>query len=319
MKPINNKKAIFYTLAVIVFLGVMLIVFYTYKSYSLRDKQESIFVRVNAMNDFISSFHNDVHRATKISATRAMLSIEDYISLQSKYFNNITELNEFFREVFYYGTINGTEIILMNDTSFQDYEKKVSASARNIGMDFYINVTSISLSQEDPWNILVVINASILLNDSSKLAYWEYNESFKTLVSIEGLRDPLYSVNTNGKIQNIIRRTNTIFFVMNNNTTLLLDHIYNGLYINSSDAPSFLMRFYNNLSPSENGIESLVNIMDLNAQNILIKEANSIVDYKYFYNGVANVCNVQNMPYWFKLQLTDITKYNVNLLNYTGC
>ncbi|GIU69870.1 MAG: hypothetical protein KatS3mg002_1106 [Candidatus Woesearchaeota archaeon] len=317
---IRNKKAIFYMMTVIVLLGIIMLIFYTYKSHSIRDKQDSLEIRVRAMNDFITDFNNDIHRSTRISATRSLIALEDYVSTSGRYFRNISEFNDYFREVFYYGTINGTNHSLMEDSSFIDYERKVFANAKNTGFNFYINVTKIELYQEDPWNVKVKIDAFVKLNDTSKVAYWEFNNSYITVVPIEGLRDPIYSINTLGRVQNTIRRSNLPFFVNGTDLSNLLSHINTGYYIESNNAPSFLMRFYNNLSSSEQGIESIVNINDLYDQGLTIYNSRPVIDYKYFsgyYN--ANVCNIQGLPAWFKIQDSDISVYQISGLNYTSC
>lgn len=316
----HYKKAIFYMFTVIVFLGIMILIMYTYQSYSIRDRQESIEIRIRSMNDFINDFNNDVHRSTRISATRALIALEDHVSLNGEYFSDLDEFRDTFKEVFYYGSINGTNHSLMEDSSFKDYESKVSSNAKNTGMDFFINVSDIKLEQDDPWNVLVIIDAHIKLNDSSKLAYWDFNRSFITKVPIDGLRDPLYSVNTLGRLQNTIIKANTTDFVDGTNTSNLLLHVKNGYYIESSSAPSFLMRFYDDLSSSPYGIESLIDIEKISNQGLTVDESSPVVDYKYFsgtYN--ADACEIQNMPEWFKLEVSDLINYDLVGLNYTTC
>lgn len=320
LKMMLKKKAIFYLFTVIVFLGVMLLVLYTYQSYSLRDKQGAIDTRIRTMNDFINDFNTDVERSTRISATRAMIALEDYVSTNERFFDNITHFEETFREVFYYGSIGGINHSLMEDSSFQVYEQKVFANAKNIGIGFYINVTRIQLQQDDPWYVKVIIDATIKLNDTSRLAYWDYNDSFTTKVPIDGLRDPLYGINTLGRLQNAIRPTNITNFVIENNTDGLIEHIADGFYIANSDAPSFVMRFYNDLSSSPYGIESIVDIQTVSDQGLELYTDRPVIDYKYFSGAyIADVCNVYNMPLWFKIESSDLLTYNLTVLNYTIC
>lgn len=318
-KLARSKKAIFYMFTVIVFLGIMSIIMYTYQSYSIRDKQESIEIRLVAMNDFINDFNNDVHRSTKISATRALIALEDYVSTNEEYFGSPDDFNNAFKELFYEGTINGVNYSLMDDSSFSDYETKVSDNAKSIGLNFLINVTKIQLVQEDPWNVQVIINAHIKLNDTSKLAYWDFNGTFVTSVPIDGLRDPIYSINTNGRLQNTIRKSN-VTFVNGTDTSGLIEHIADGYYAENIDAPSFIMRFYNNLSSSQYGIESIVSIPNINDQGLPVDENSPVIDYKYFSGDyTANACDIENMPSWFKLETADLNNYNLTGLNYTTC
>jgi hypothetical protein len=322
LKLLKNKKAVFFLLTVILFLGVLTIVLYAYNSYTLRDKQQIIEIRIRSMNDFINDFHNDLHRSTRISATRALISLEDYIATNQVFFNNKSVFEEAFREAFYYGTISGIPVQLMDDASFQDYESKLNSSANSINIIFSINVTSISLSQANPWNINVTINATIGVDDFSNLSHWIYNASFITSVPIDGLRDPLYSLNTYGRIQNTIHPTNITDFInnTNNDTANLLSHLENSLYVESTDAPSFLKRFYNDTSPDTAGITSMVNVELISDQGLSIYSNRPILDYEYFNPGYsANVCNVYGMPSWFKINSTDLNYYEINTINYTGC
>lgn len=321
-KSLSGKKGIFFLLTVLLFLGVLLIVLYTYNSYTLRDKQQIIETRIRSMNDFINDFHNDLDRSSRISATRALISLEDYISMRNEFFRNKSSFDEAFREAFYYGTVDGIPIILMDDSSFQDYESKLNSSASSINIIFSMNVTSISLDQDKPWSVNVIINASIYVNDFSGLAYWHYNKTFITQVPIDGLRDPLYSMNTYGRLQNTIRETNITDFIndTNNDTSGLVYHLDNSLYTASADAPSFLMRFYNDTSSDTSGITSMVNLQLLYDQGISIDEEKPVLEYKYFGQGyAADACNVADMPSWFKMDSEDLNNYEINLVNYTSC
>ena len=100
-------------------------------------------------------------------------------------------------------------------------------------------------------------------------------------------------------------------------TTLL--NVINGFYKASTKAPSFLMRFTNNLSNSSFGIESLVYIPLLTAQNLQVDESKSIVDYLYFSNvtGTAQVYDCENLPEWFRIDYDHESDYDIDSLNCT--
>jgi hypothetical protein len=314
------RKAAFYLITVLLFLTVISTIIFTYSAYSFRDRQQVIEIRIRTMNDFINDFHNDVHRATQISATRALIGMEEHITLDQHFFSNNTQLAEKFNEVFYYGTYDGVPVLLMNNASFSDYEAKVNANARNININFYTNVTSVELSQTDPWNITVTINCTVKLFDYNNLANWDYNETFITSVSILGLRDPMYSLNTFGRIQNTIQKTNITTFALAGTAPGLNYHLENSLYKESVDAPSFLMRFYDNSSSSVAGIESMVDLELLSDQGLTVYTDRTIIDHEYFIDtATPDVCNVEDMPTWFKINSADINKYDIDELNYTAC
>lgn len=314
------KKAAFYLFTVIVFLGMMLLLVYTYQSFTLRQVQEAVSSRLRTMDDFIDNFHNDIDRSISISATRAMIGLEDYVSKSEEFFNNKSELEQSFKEIFLNGTINGNQVLLMENASFNNYTNKVMGSASAIGLRFVVEINDVKLNQSDPWNIDVIVNTTIFLNDSQATAYWLYNKSFFTKVSIEGLRDPLYGIYTEGRLQNAIKRTNITNFVIGNSTLGLLTHINNSYYHENINAPSFLMRFYSDINASDNGIETIINIPVLQSQGFDIYSEKPVIDYKYLTNSyVADFCNFHNMPSWFKIESEDLNIYNLTLLNYTSC
>jgi len=320
MKMLFNNKAMFYLFTVIVFLGMMLLIVYTYQSFTMRQVQEAVSSRLRTMDDFVDNFHNDLDRSISISATRAMISLEDYVSSNEEFFDSKSALDQSFKEIFVNGTINGNQVVLMENSSFKNYSKKVMASASAIGFYFNVTINDVSLDQSDPWNIDVHINASVFLNDSQSTAYWIYDKSFFTKVSIEGLRDPLYGIYTQGKFQNAIRRTNISNFVVGQDTSGLLMHINNSYYYENSNAPSFLMRFYNDINASSNGIETIINIPVLFSQGFDIYPEKPVIDYQYYIDSyIAELCNFQNMPNWFKIKDEELNKYNLSTLNYTSC
>ena len=64
------------------------------------------------------------------------------------------------------------------------------------------------------------------------------------------------------------------------------------------------MRMEGNLSNSTFGIESLVNLAELQAQGLVTKDK-SIVDYIYFGNQNPASYRINKTPEWFKLDTLD--------------
>jgi hypothetical protein len=168
------------------------------------------------------------------------------------------------------------------------------------------------------------------LSDRANLARWAATRTVSSDIPIIDLRDPLYSVNTLGKLPVVVRRSNDTVFVNDtgdrNDTTNLQLHLNYSRYINSTLAPNFLMRFENNLSPDKNGIESLVNLQVLADQGVIISENNrSVVDYIYFGDDPdVQWCSIQNMIFvpddWFILDTDHVDLYHVNgTLDYNLC
>lgn len=313
-----GKKGFAYLLTASILISIILIVYLTAYSYKHQDKQDAQAARIHLMDDFIKGFDQDIARATYITAFRAMIALEDSIATSGKFLNNTEDS---FKETFYYGTVNGSASQIMNDSSFETYIAKINSIAQDMGFKTSINVTNITLTQNDPWHITVGMTALITINDSNNLASWNFEKQYSTDVPIANLRDPLYSSFTSGKVPNTIRAFNKSYFVSSNNdTTNLLIHLNDSDYYASTRAPDFLMRFENNYSASPYGIESFVDINDLAAQNLPIDQNAVKIDYIYFNNlATDKICNVQNVPsdYYFIVPSNRISTYDLTNLNYT--
>lgn len=312
-----NKKGFTYLIAVSFLISTLIVVYLSANDYGFQDKQDLYKNRIVAMDNFVEDFNQDVHRASYIAAFRTLLSLEDYVALNGEFFNN-TETQ--FKETFYYGQINGTEADLMNGSSFEDYLQRVNYVANDIGINSSVIVTNISLSQSDFWSIDVVISAVVNISDNHHIASWNFERNYSTNIPIYDLRDPLYSTFTYNRIPNTIRKLDVPYLVNGTDTINLETHINGSYYIESTDAPSFLQRFENNVSPSPYGIESIVNVGLISAQEVGVCEDCIKVDYMYF-NGLTEtkLCDVQNINpnTFFIIPLSQNQTYQVQNLTFS--
>lgn len=328
-----SKKGIFYLLLSSIFIALMIVVFLAYKEYSYTDKQKVFETRVRTINDFIRSIDTDSKRVIYISGFRSLIAMEDYVAKTGQYLNDSEEM---FRVAFYNGTVNGTSVDVLKDATYSDYLNKLRVIADMIGLDINIsvsNITGIILYQEFPWQVIVNVTVQINLIDQKGLARWDFSKTYSANVSIISIRDPVYSVATNGRVPNPIRISNISDFITGNKDPAnLLDHIRNMSYTNNSLAPSFLMRLEGNFSSSPYGIESFVYIPELDTQVVTYDASRSIIDYILFSNSTnitasySNVtCYVQNITGtydWFKIDVNHTMPPSpdyIENLNYTVC
>ena len=318
---LNNKRGLFYLLIAALFVIVMALVFMAYKQYTFTDRQKVIETRIQTINDFIKDIDSDSKRVIYISGFRALIALEDYVASSGQYLNDPEEL---FRVAFYNGTVNGSKVDILVNSSYSKYLEKLRIIADRVGIDIDINVTNITLFHDSPWSIGVVVTTHMNITDTRGVAIWEFDKDYNTSVSLKDIRDPVYSVYTLGKVPNTIRISNITDYVneSNNDTTQLQLHINNSYYVENTLAPSFLMRLKGNFSNSTYGIESLVNIPELIDQSVDYDSTRSIVDYVLFSNitnYTKRACNVDNMPAWFTIDLNHTNKYEINKLNYNPC
>ncbi len=307
-----GRKGFFYLFVTVIFLLVVLILV-KLRTPSL-DSFEAVQARVKTMNDFIRDFNNDASKASYIAGYRALLAMEEELSLTGSFFQ---DADEAFLEAFYNGTINGKNKSVLENSSFSHYLASVNSIAGRIGISLDSKAT-ISLYQEDPWSITVKVVLNNNVTDLKGLASWSYQHQVLTRLSILSLRDPLYVVGTLGRVPNTIRASNYSYFINDtndaNDTTNLLSHLNKSLYIASPSAPSYLMRMEGNFSNSTFGIESLVNIPKLQDQRLEVKNNASLVDYLYFGSAPnQSLCYpIINTPSWFKIDKQHLKTYEID-------
>ena len=170
--------------------------------------------------------------------------------------------------------------------------------------------------QETPWDVKVNIFGNLELIDNKGLASWNTSLNVTSVISIIDFEDPLYTIKSSGKFTNKIIMSNITDFVTGGDASNLIDHANNSWYIASNTSPSYLMRFAGNFSPSDQGIESIINIDTLQfvAPEIYVAGISS-VDYIYFGNSSAPNCKVNETKDdldWFRLDNDHLSVYESN-------
>jgi len=314
----SNKKGFTYLLVTALFVTVLLGIFFTTSNYTYQDQESLQQVRIRAMNDFIKNLDTDIHRATYIAAFRTMLALEDHVTTTGQYLSNV---NDSFRETFFYGTVNGTSSAIMENSTFNDYLSKVGLLSQSTGIVLDMNITNIRMMQSTPWSVDVYMLINISAQDSKNTASWVISKEYMTRIPIDNLRDPLYSKNSFNRVPNTIRKFYNDTLVNGTNITNLIEHIDNSYYIESVDAPNFIMRFEGSNASDPNGIESIVNVETLSAQDIPVYSDRIKIDYIYFNNiEMSNmICDIDDIPedYYFIIPSDRIALYQISGLNYS--
>ena len=295
-----HKKSIFYTISAIALTIVIITTYSAYNTYRLSDKMEAVQNRIETVNFFIKDVEKDIGKGVTIATFRTLLSFNQFIATNGTFIDNI---NDRFKESFLNGTINKQQLGLMKDSTFTDWANKISAEADEVDIKLNFSINDVKINHTDPWTVSVGLNISFDIRDKRNTSYWIRDRYLVNTISIIGFEDPLYIVNSNGRITNVIVKSNITQFVVNGNVQNLLKHTNDSWYIAHNDSPSFLMRFEGNLGNSTYGIESLVNLGEFEAQGLTLKDR-SIVDYIYF--GTKSTANfrINNTPEWFKIDGT---------------
>lgn len=302
-----SKKAFSFTIIAIALSIIIIFSYNVYTGYRLKDKMGSIETRICTMNNFIKDLENDIENAIFIVGFRSLLSLEDYMMKYDKFLSKdgAPTLNNAFEEVFLQGTIDSEKMSLMTNNTFTNWTKKMKVQANKTGIILEFDIDDVTITQSEPWKVDVSVDLRIDVKDKKNTASWIIDKTFTKKINITGFVDPLYLINNNGIVNNTIRKT-----IVSDFSTQLPTHLLNSYYIEHTDAPSYLMRFENNLASSSYGIESLVNSQKLIDKGLLPK-TRSAVDYIYYGTQITTNCNIEGMEAynWFYLDSNHLIFY----------
>ena len=319
-----NKKAIFFTFIAITIMAIFILVFTPQAEVSLQVDTEATRTRIGSIDNYVNDLE-DRYFETVLRATtfKTILSLIFYMNSTGSY---ITNLDSAFSEVILTGKINGVTIDsvtgkkIMENNTITDWSNRIMEAAKDtLNVNTTIVVNNVSVFQTKPWNIdsRLIVDFSV----KSNVAEWKRNASITTTIIIEGLNDPYYLVNTDGKYTNQIKKSTIEFNKWN--ITKVRESLRNGTYVHwqDSEAPSFLMRFTNTIKNSSCcGIESLVDPNKISPSD----QRESYVDYMFWSHKFANNCaelyNITNPSTggglwdefkYFKLDINSTLSYNI--------
>lgn len=320
----KRRRGVFYLISALLITVVLLGIIFSRANND--ERPDSVKTRILALSNFLSDIDSDVPRATYISGFRSFIALEEYMTEKGEFLPNATP---YFIEAFFNGTIDSVPYDVLTNSTFSEYLQRVNVEAVKRGIELNISPSGLTMRQRTPWSVAITFKLTINVSDTRGLADWNYDENFTTEIPIYDLRDPVYSVFTEGKLPNVIRVSpyNNSQFVSGNDTTVLDNEVEEMYYREDPHAPSFLQRMQGNLTGSSKyGIASLVNLDDLNAQGLTIHTDHSIIDYIYFSNSTTtNYCPTFGtpLPSWFKIDATHYNDaehdYEIPELNATTC
>jgi hypothetical protein len=311
-----GKKGMFLTFIAISLIAALIVIF-TPSDINLSKNLQATKTRVSNVNEYVSDLESVyLERTLQATGRKTLISLIGHVK-DNGFFDNAVKFENAFSDVLLTGKYNGNNIGVMDENTYNDWLNQIVITAKStFNVDTTLTVNSIEIDQTRPW--FVDVEADITFRVSSETASWNKNVLIKTEISVENFDDPYYLVNTEGSYINKIRKSDTKFDEWSDEK--VIDFIEDGNYTHFEDgqAPSFLMRFYNDISASSCcGIESLVNP---NNPSISNKDV-SYVDYLYW----SSVENCANPPYTllrvdkihtefpnFKFDLNHLAKYKLS-------
>ncbi|NQU79181.1 hypothetical protein HQ545_05425 [Candidatus Woesearchaeota archaeon] len=275
LKMFSSKKGIFMTLISVALLGIIIFTYTTTYSYSLQERSAIVEARVSSMNGFLREVESDMGNAVYIAGFRSFIGMEDYVVSTGSFFDSTDDA---FVNLFLNGTLFGQPVSVMQNNTFPDWVIKINSNAIEAGYNISINVSNVTLSHIDPWNVRIFVEYLMNLSDIKNTAEWSVNGSVYADISVIGFEDPWYAVYTSNNIFKRINRTvyDGDFTSIGSNTTNIRNHVSNTLYTNFTGASSFLMKFENSFNASPYGIESFVDKSEVSIYHACPTETSSV-------------------------------------------
>ena len=292
-----QRHGIFYSLTAV--LLITAIIFLATLTHQPQSRLSMAPDEIQRATSIMHTLERDAQRAHEIISTRAFLSILTYITNTTQPVGNVTAA---YQEAYLNGTVNGTPIALMQDTTFPDWLARMNTTLHAQHATLTAQMTNLTLRQDDPWHVTLHATLTYTL----RLAHVTYNRTrpLTTRLSIIGLEDPLYTIHSKGRIPNLIIPADT------RDIHQLINESYNNsLYIPSPLAPSFLQRLEDNTSPSSMGIESIANGELFILNGFPQYDGRSSIDYEYFTSTAAGAC-ANNTPAWFHINPAHASLYD---------
>ena len=317
MGLIRNKKGVVFTVLAIVIAVFFTLTFSARIEKPIDYKTSLIEVRISVLNDYMKNFFDYANGVGAITGYSAFQGVIQDLNLPPKGYNPNLEAQ--YIRCIKTGNLTPSKICpgMSNKTLtyYLDRIRNIANNELNLNSNYIINKINITQTT-DAFSIELIINLSLNIMD----AYANLSDTriVTTIVSLEGLLDPLYLLN--GTYNQTIKKTNLKRREGDWNHTDFQQLYYNHEYRNYKNATSFINRIKGNFSPNVFGIESFVNHTAPGVQGVYTSN-HSMVDYFYWQDirfrcrnpvEVVNISSAIISPGGFQLDETHRLGFNIS-------
>ena len=318
-------KGLSFTLIITLMILVLINLFFLRKSLvSYEFEETAVRNRVMSLKNFYESIVEDASNAMDISSKRAISACISKVITEGK---PLTDAKTSIEILVLNGSFNGSIEPLMEGSTLFDWKEKIEYVAKNNGYEVSISILNFSIGPYDSFNLLAVFNFSINLTDANKIAYIKRNQTVTKLISLENFEDPLYPLNTLGRISSVIVKgpyiPHTTLDQLKDdlNNTYYYPSLYGASFLDRLEGKYFVQEKYERMSDKVIGLESLVDKDKLASAGLSVNIEQTNIDYLYFSDSSVTSYKISGMPENFRLDnestinnLTHLQFYNVSEL-----
>ncbi|MEM0475446.1 MAG: hypothetical protein QW343_01500 [Candidatus Norongarragalinales archaeon] len=318
MRGMRAKRGVFYSLMTLLLLAPIVLLAFYYSQAWPQSTQRIVSRSVGfSAQNFAESIAADFPRAIEISGrSAAAAAVNHVVSSGSPVDDARLRVIELGRN----GTFYGSPSFLMMNNSLESWVSRLALKGAAFGFNASVSILYYSAAAFDSFHLF--FNASILVNASNT----DYEITFSRIyyaskiISIEGLEDPLYALNTRGLAhRSITANSSRVYGVSALDAAAL-----NASFVAASDGPCFFDRLENKKTLSAScaaqaasppGLETLVNTQQLAQQGLEVDANASVIDHQYFSEPPhASGYAVNGSAFsWLKLDTAHAQLYGVEL------
>lgn len=231
-----NKKGFFFTVGILLLI-IPLIFLVTYYVTLDRTKTEDVLgkIRCDELHYFVEDVRKDLGRAAMISGRRAAVYAVNYVvsegyPLNDYVFNctpscnvDCSDFNVYVNgseaaltELSLCGTLFGVNATYMQNHTLSEWIQLISGESDNMNFNLSLNVDEVHAIPYDAFTFIMKVNASVKASDANGMCFFEKDGFIiQSNVSIDGLEDPLYALNTEGDLVKYITNCNISLYAEN--------------------------------------------------------------------------------------------------------
>ncbi len=273
MIKIENQKGMIYSLMTLFLVGssIFLVTVY-FNTLDIEGQNFANKIRADDFNNFYNSLVRDLERSLKISTFRALLHATDLTVTTGQPFSNSESR---IAEMIFTGTLDGTDVISLQGTSIDPcntvecWRDKYSDLATDAGFDLTVVINSVSVAPYDSWNLNSSAEIAITLEDSASKMVLRRTVTQSSKVPITSFEDPLYIIETKGRITRIIDETYQVSEI-------------GPSYLDRLEGRTTISPTFTSQTPNIIGLESCIDFNEFRAKGITVNGNPSCTDYLYF-------------------------------------
>ncbi|MFH8119700.1 MAG: hypothetical protein QXS37_02755 [Candidatus Aenigmatarchaeota archaeon] len=319
-------KGIFFSLIMIFIIAYLFMFLSLQRSMvSLYSSQRTVKNRVEAMLNFYESVVRDSRKSMEIIAQRAACSAINYVVTKGF---PLQSSNESIAELILEGTINSESQGLMEGSTVKDWEDSIEYLGSLQGFDVKVKIQDLLIEPEDSYHLSISYRILVEIYDDNIKANLTKVSREKIIMSIENMEDPIYPLNTLGRVVNVIRPSPYWLNYSSEDLTNLKEDLNNSYYHPSLYGASFLDRLEGKFFVQEKywksnpiGLESFVNKDKIIKAGLPVDTYATNIDYLYFSKSSVTAYSIPGMPTNFRLDnettlegKTHLQIYNVTVV-----